>query len=67
MADKNDTAGWGNCCFHDAYNILDRQAVKDWPQRKVLESRGRGRELITESIILHINPDKIVESGSRET
>jgi hypothetical protein len=49
--------------------VLDSPKLRahlKWPHGKVLEASRRGWELIAKSIVLHVNPDKIIESWSRE-
>lgn len=66
MADKDDATGGRDGCFNDANNVRDGQAVEKGPHGKVLESgRGRG-ELVAQSIILHVDADKVIQSRSRE-
>ena len=66
VTDENDSPGWGDCCFNYTNNVGNRQTVEQRPHVEVLESRwGRG-ELVAESVVLHVNPDQIVQSRSRK-
>lgn len=47
-------------------NVRDGQTGEKRPHGKVLETRWRGWELIAQSIVLHVNSNKIIETRSRE-
>jgi hypothetical protein len=66
VAHKDDSAGRRDGCLNDANNVGDGQAVEKRPHGEVLEPSGRGRELVAESVVLHINADQIVQSWSWE-
>jgi hypothetical protein len=66
VTDKDDSSGRRNGGFDDTDNVGNGQAREQRPHGEVLEAGGGRRELVTESVVLHVDADKIVESGSRE-
>lgn len=66
MADKNDSAGRRDGGFDDTNNVRDGQTVEERPHGEVLEASWGGRELIAERVVLHVDANKVVESGGRE-
>ena len=62
MGDEDDAASWRQCCLYNANDVGDRQAGEEWPHGEVLESGWRGWELVAQSIILHVDPDQVVQS-----
>jgi hypothetical protein len=67
VTDKDDPSGWRDGGFDDTDDVGNRQTRKQRPHGKVLEAGRRGRELIAQSVVLHVDTDKVVESGSGET
>lgn len=62
MADEDDAAGGGKSCLDYTNDVGNGQTGKQRPHGEVLKS-GRGRrELIAERVILHVDPNKIVQS-----
>lgn len=67
VADEDDSASGRDSGLDDAHNVGDRQTAEERPHGEVLEARGRRRELIAQSIVLHVDADQVVESWSGET
>ena len=63
---ENDTASRRDSSFHDSNDVGHGKTAEEWPHGEVLEAGGRGRKLVAQSIILHVDADKIVEAGCRE-
>lgn len=62
VTDKDDATGRRDGCLNDSHNVGNGQASKQRPHGKVLKARwGRG-ELVAKSIVLHVDPDKVVEA-----
>ena len=61
VADEDDAASRRHGSLDDADNVWDRQTREEWPHGEVLEACWRGRELIAERVIFHVNPDKVIE------
>lgn len=66
VADKDDSASGRDGSLNDTNDVGNRQTVEQGPHGEVLEPCGRRRELVAESIVLHVDAHKIVEAGSWE-
>lgn len=66
VRDKNDLASRGDCSFEYTNDIRDAQATEQGPHGKILEATWRGGELVAQSVVLHVDSHKIVQSGCRE-
>lgn len=66
VADEDDAARGRDGRLDDAHDVGDRETAKQRPHGEVLETRRRGRELVAERIVLHVDPDQVVQAGSGE-
>uniref|UniRef100_A0A1Y1K5I4 Uncharacterized protein n=1 Tax=Photinus pyralis TaxID=7054 RepID=A0A1Y1K5I4_PHOPY len=66
VAHKDDSSSRRHGCLNNANNVWDGQAVEKRPHGKILEPSRGGRELVAESIVLHVNADQVVQPRSRE-
>ena len=66
VADEDDAASRGDCSFDDADDVGNRQASEQRPHGEILEPGWRGRELIAQSIVFHVDAYQVIESRSRE-
>src|SRR6476469_5624941 len=67
VTNKDNTTSWRKSCLYDTNDIWNGQTREQWPHGEVLETSWRRRELVAESIILHVNTNEIVQSRCRET
>jgi len=66
VADEDDSACRRDGSFDNTDNVGNRETVEKRPHGKVLESGRRRWELVAESVVLHVDANKIVEARSRE-
>ena len=66
VADEDDATGRRQGGLDDADDVGDREAREQRPRGKVLEAGGRGRELVAERVVLHVDAHEVVEAGGRE-
>ena len=66
VADEDDPSGRRQGRLDDANDVGYGEAGEQRPHGKVLEARRRQGELITERIILHVDPDQVVQPRGRE-
>lgn len=67
MTDEYDTSGRRDRRLDNTNDVRDRKTGPQGPHGEVLESRGRRRELVAESIVLHVDPNQIIQPRRRET
>ena len=67
VADKYDAASWRQGGLNNAYDVRNGEAREKRPHGEVLESRRRGRELVAQRVVLHVDSDEIIESRRWET
>ena len=66
VADEDDPTGGRQGGLDDADDVGDGQAREQGPKGEVLEAGGRGRELVAEGVVLHIDAHQVVETGGGE-
>ena len=67
VTDKDNSPSRRKSCLYHTNYIGNGETREERPHGEVLESSRRGRELVAKSIVLHVNADKVIESGSWET
>ena len=66
VADENNPAGRRHSSLDNTHDVGDGQAGEQRPHGEVLESCRRRRELVAQGVVLHIDPDQIVQTRCRE-
>lgn len=66
VADEDDSTRWRDGRLDNTNDIGDRQAAEKRPHSEILESRRRGRKLVAKCVVLHVNPNQIVQPWSWE-
>ena len=61
VAGEDQPSSRRNGCLDHANNIGDRKTSEQGPHGEVLETSGRRRELVAEGIVLHVNPNQVIE------
>lgn len=64
MGDEYDPPSRGHSRFQDTDYVWNGQATEQWPHGEVLEARWGCRELVAQSIVLHINADEVIQAWS---
>jgi hypothetical protein len=66
VADENDAACGRDGGLDYTHDVGNGETSKQWPHGEVLEAGRGGRELVAQSVVLHVDADKVVQARGRE-